>query len=155
MSFAVALDILVAILLVATIAYAIILNRKLAQLRGGAADMERLVSDFYQATTRAESSLTALKEAAGGSDPGLAGQAQALSGLRDELAFLVERAESQSARLEELIREGRGAAAPGLSDPAPDGARDTAHDTKPAMAPDAALDAELFAAPGDTVQEVR
>ena len=65
MSLAIALDFIVAGLLVATIAYAIVLNRRLSQLRGGSAQMERSMNDFYQATMRAESGVTALREVAG------------------------------------------------------------------------------------------
>jgi hypothetical protein len=132
MSVAVTLDIFVAGLLVATIAYAIVLNRRLSQLRGGREQMERLINDFYQATTRAESGVTALKEAAGSSDTEIIGQLESLAKLRDELDFLVGRAEAQGDRLEELVRDGRG-----LTGPAVSGSAKT-------LAPDAALDAELF-----------
>lgn len=133
MSVAIALDILVAGLLVATIAYAIVLNRRLSQLRGGREQMERLINDFYQATTRAESGLSALKDATERDDSTLIGQLESLTKVRDELDFLVARAEAQSARLEEQIGAGRGRA---KSSPA--GPSD-------AIAPDADLDAELFA----------
>jgi hypothetical protein len=132
MSVAVALDILVAGLLVATIAYAIILNRRLGQLHGGREQLERVINDFYQATTRAELGATALKEAAGQSDTEVLEQLESLTNLRNELDFLVTRAETQSARLEEIIGQSRGPAAQ-----APTG-------SATGVAPDAALDAELF-----------
>jgi hypothetical protein len=97
MSVPVALDLLVAGLLVATIAYAIILNRRLSQLRGGAEQMARLVSDFYQATARAESGVSALKEVAGRNDSEILEQLQSMQKLRDELEYLVERAEGHAA----------------------------------------------------------
>jgi hypothetical protein len=111
MSVSVALDLLVVGLLIATIAYAIVLNRRLGELRGGSAQMERLINDFYQATTRAECGVSALKEVAGRGDWGIIEQLESMTKLRDELEFLAERAERQSARLEDLIREGRGPAA--------------------------------------------
>ncbi len=135
MSAAMALDILVAGLLVATIAYAVVLNRRLGQLRGGSAKMEQLINDFYQATTRAESGVTALKEVAGRSDSEITEQLGALTKIRDELDFLVARADAQIVRLEDLIREGRGPAAK-VSPGAVSG-----------LAPDAGLDAELFGDP--------
>ena len=138
MSAGFALDLVVAGLLVATIAYAVVLNRRLIQLRGGSAQMERLISDFYQATTRAESGVTALKEVAGRSDTEIAQQLDSLIKVRDELEYLVGRAEAESGRLEELIREGRGAAAQH-----PAAAADR-------LAPDAGLDAELFGGPANT-----
>ena len=135
MSISVALDLLVAGLLVATIAYAIVLNRRLRQLRGGSEQMERLINDFYQATTRAESGVTALKEVAGRSDWEITEQLESLTKLRDELEFLVDRAEGQGARLEGLIRDGRGPA------------EKTTPGWPTGLPPDAGLDAELFGDP--------
>jgi hypothetical protein len=132
MSIALAVDLLVAGLLVATIAYAVVLNRRLGQLRDGGAQMERLINDFYQATTRAESGLMALKEAAGSSDTG---QLESLAKLQDELDFLVTRAEEEGAKLENLIREGRSRTA----SVSPGATR--------RQAPDSGLDAELFGGP--------
>lgn len=142
MTFAVALDLLVAALLVATIAYAIVLNRRLGQLRGGSEQMERLIADFYQATTRAEASLTALKDLTGRNEGDIAGQLNSLTGVRDELEFLVSRAESESARLEGLIRGGR------------EVAKRTSSGGSAGLAPDSGLDAELFGAPA-AAQELR
>ncbi|NKB48473.1 MAG: hypothetical protein GKS02_03800 [Alphaproteobacteria bacterium] len=146
MSVAVALDLLVAGLLVATIAYAIVLNRRLSQLRGGAQQMERLISDFYQATTRAESGLSAMKEVAGRNDSEFFEQFESMKKLRDELEYLVERAEGQGARLEGLISDGRAPAAKAPVGPA-DG-----------LSANAGLDAELFGDPEPrpaAVQELR
>ncbi|NNE82770.1 MAG: hypothetical protein HKN28_02250 [Alphaproteobacteria bacterium] len=134
MSVPVALDLLVAGLLVATIAYAIVLNRRLSQLRGGAEQMERLVSDFYQATTRAESGVSALKEFAGRNESGILEQLQSMQKLRDELEYLVERAEGQGARLENMISTERKPA------------RKSAGGAT-GLARDAGLDAELFGDP--------
>ncbi len=108
MSMVTALDLLVVGLLMATIAYAVVLNRRLGQLRDGRADMERLINDFYQATTRAESGVMALKEAAGISDTDAIGKLDSLTKVHNELEFLVARAERESTKLEGLIREGRG-----------------------------------------------
>lgn len=145
MSIPVALDLLVAGLLVATIAYAIILNRRLSQLRGGSEQMERLVSDFYQATTRAESGVSALKDFAERNDSGILEQLESMQKLRDELEYLVERAERQGARLEDKISSERKPAGK-----LPAGAT--------GLAPDAGLDAELFGDPDNrspAVQELR
>jgi len=138
MSVAIAIDLLVAGLLVATIAYAVVLNRRLGQLRDGSAQMERLIADFYQATTRAESGVMALKEVAGRSDTDVTGQLESLTKLHDELEFLVARAEEEGAKLEDLIREGRGRTA------------SVSPVATSRLAPDSGLDAELFGDPKNT-----
>lgn len=146
MTIAMILDLVVAGLLVATIAYAIILNRRLAELRGGSAQMERLINDFYHATTRAESGVTALREATEHSDDGIIGQLESLTKLRDELEFLVSRAETQCAQLDGQIRQGR-------DDPVAKILAELAESETPVgqavskMAPDTDLDTELFGAP--------
>lgn len=141
MSVAIAIDLLVAGLLVATIAYAVVLNRRLGQLRDGSAQMEKLIGDFYQATARAESGAMALKEAAGLSDTDVTGQLESLAKSQDELEFLVSRAEAESTKLEDLIREGRGRTA-SVAPVAP---------VAPGrLAPDSGLDAELFGDPKNT-----
>ncbi len=138
MSIAVAIDLLVAGLLVATIAYAVVLNRRLGQLRDGGAQMEQLTNEFHQATSRAEAGLTALKEVAGRSDTDIAGQLESLTKLHGELEFLVARAEAEGAKLEDLIREGRGRTASVSSGSAS------------RLMPDSGLDEELFGDPKST-----
>ena len=146
MSGAVALDLLVAGLLMATIVYAIVLNRRLSQLRGGSEHMERLINDFSRATALAESGVSALKEVAGRSDTEITEHLESMVKLRDELEYLVERAEAQSARLDGVNRDGRRPA----TKPSPPATT--------ALPPDAGLDAELFADPQPSktaLQEVR
>ncbi len=136
MSLAIALDLLVAGLLVATIGYAVVLNNRLRQLRSGRAEMERLINEFYQATTRAESGVSALKEVAALGDTEIGGQLESLTKLRDELETLVARAEVQSARLQETANL---SVAPS---PTPGPRKATT-----GLPPDDGLDAELFANP--------
>jgi hypothetical protein len=88
-----AIDGAVAILLAAVIVYAVRLNRRLDGLRAGQAELAQLIARFDAATSQAERSVARMGEAA--SDQGRAlgaaiGEAQAL---RDELAFMIERAD--------------------------------------------------------------
>ena len=55
--FALILDILIAILLIATIAYAVMLNRRLSDLRKDQTELEQLAQSFNDATIRAEESI--------------------------------------------------------------------------------------------------
>lgn len=107
MTVAFLLDILVACLLVATIAYAAVLNRKLGRLRSGKAELEALLASFQQATVRAEASISALRTYADASHDDVEEKRTTIKGLRDDIDFLVSRASEQADRLEALIRQGR------------------------------------------------
>lgn len=112
MPFSLILDILVALLLVVTIAYAVALNRRLGMLRRDKAELEQVALTFGDATRRAEESIARLKATAGG----LEGDIAKAQSLRDDLAFLTERGGNAADRLEDLVREARretGTSAPG------------------------------------------
>lgn len=93
-------DGIVAILLVATIVYAAILNRKLSQLRAARGEMEQLLAGFSQATARAESSLAALREMSSEAGERLQQDIEKGNAVADDLMFLVERAGGLADRLE-------------------------------------------------------
>ena len=101
------LDLIVAALLVVTIAYAVLLNRRLGMLRTGREDLAKMIRDFTAATERAEASITKLKSNSGRGKSDLEERIEGARAIREELAFLIDRAESQSGRLEGLIRSGR------------------------------------------------
>lgn len=114
------LDFALIVLLAVTIGYAASLNRKLAALRRNKAEMEKLAAAFAQSTVKAEDGIARLK-ADTASLQALTGKAQ---GLRDDLAFLTERANTAADRLEDMIRASRNrtpAAAPGSKVAATDG----------------------------------
>ena len=87
MPFSLILDIVVAVLLVATIAYAFLLNRRLAGLRRDKRELESLAATFGQATIRAEESIAKLKFTVST----LNDRVDRAEALRDDLAFLVDR----------------------------------------------------------------
>ena len=111
------LDGVVAALLVITIAYAAMLNRRLVKLRDGRAELEAMIGEFKAATTQAQGAVERLKQSAGARQSDLAEQIDAARSLRDELAFLADRGAGEANRLEELIQRGRGTE---TSDPAAD-----------------------------------
>ncbi len=98
------LDIVLAILLVATIGYAMVLNRKLGGLRRHKEELERLAATFSESTVRAEDSIAHLKNSAAG----LQAENARATGLRDDLKFLIDRGVSTADRLESAVRESRG-----------------------------------------------
>ena len=107
MTVAIALDLLVATLLIATIAYAFLLNRKLARLRADRAAFGKMLKDFTVATQRAESGVALLQRTAATSAAELDSKRDGAVALRDDLEFLVGRAEEQANRLDGLISRGR------------------------------------------------
>jgi hypothetical protein len=99
--------------LVATmIGYCVMLDRRLARLREGQAEMIRVAAAFQEAIGRAEAALAgfhAVGRASGERLDRLVGEARALG---DELTFLAERGERSAAR---LAGEGHAASGSGLS----------------------------------------
>ena len=106
---ALVLDFLVAGLLVATIAYAWVLNRKLTALRTAKPEMEQLIARFVQATSRAENGLAEIRQTAEQTSEGLRKATEEGQSLADDLVFLVERAGKLADRL--AVPQGRRAPA--------------------------------------------
>lgn len=102
-----ALQILVAVLLVITIAYAVRLNRRLSDLRDGREEMRALTNELSAAMANAERGITSLRKTAFEDDQALGKTINAIRSARDEVSFLLDRAETLSARLEQQIDTGR------------------------------------------------
>ncbi|MFQ5467948.1 MAG: DUF6468 domain-containing protein [Kiloniellaceae bacterium] len=98
-----ALDGLVAALLVATIVSAVVLNRKLASLRGAKAEMEGLIGQLVEATEAAQGGLASLRAHAQESGERLQRTLDATRGATDELSYLLERAGAASRDLDKTI----------------------------------------------------
>ncbi|OAN46232.1 DUF6468 domain-containing protein [Magnetospirillum moscoviense] len=138
MDWKIVLDLLVSVLLIATIGYAVMLNQRLTQLRKNRDDMAKIIVSFNEATVRAESSIPKLKKAAEDSGAALQERVEKAQSLRDDLAFMIERADTMANRLENAVktartdvrpqvtaqvRPGGGMAPPPMAAPAPQGAR--------------------------------
>ncbi|QXM26192.1 hypothetical protein KO353_03335 [Elioraea tepida] len=105
------LEAVLAVLLAATLWYAVRLERRLGVLRRDNAQLEALVAGFNEATARAEGSTARLRAAAEGAGRQVAEQVEAAGRLRDDLLFLLERGEQLADRLDAAVREARGAVA--------------------------------------------
>lgn len=105
------LDVSIIALLVATIAFAVRLNRQLTTLRDSKAELEALVRGFAEATERAESGVESMKKLAQESGERLQKTVERAQAIRDELQFMVETADSLAGRLEGAI-SGQRAAGP-------------------------------------------
>ncbi len=150
MEFSLILDALIAALLVATIGYAAVLNRKLGVLRDGKSEMEALIASFSESTERAGSGVESLKQEAGRSGEALQKKVESARGLVDDLGFLIERGTRLAERLDGGIGTARVNPATGLATE-----RAPAHAQRPAAA---AAKAEIGAAransaEGDTAGE--
>jgi len=117
LSFSLILDILITVLLVATIGYAVALNRRLSLLRKDKDELEALTRKFADATTKADASIQNLK----GSTESVAKELQKglekAEALRDDLSFLIDRGGSIADRLENGVRGARKEGAPAKAEP--------------------------------------
>jgi hypothetical protein len=123
----IALDALVAALLVATIAYAAVLDRRIRQLRATRAELETLVVGFNTATARAESAIGDLKAGTESGSRELKPLIATGRQIADDLQFLVERGNELADRLEVGVSAARTAA--------PRSAAGSRPATRPATAP--------------------
>lgn len=98
------LDGLVAVLLVATIAYAALLNRRLGILRKGKEELREIVNSFDTAMTRIETGLGKLKQAGNPTSGELKELVAEARALRDELSFLLDRGGALADRLEKSTK---------------------------------------------------
>ena len=114
-------DGVVAVLLIATISYAAVLNRRLGVLRGDRAKLEALIQSLSVAAARAEVGIAGLKTAAEDVGRQLDKKTEEGRGLRDDLAYLLERGHGVADRLEDTIRARRDAGAPASSERKRDG----------------------------------
>lgn len=113
------LDIIVSLLLAATIAYAVLLNRRLETLRRNRDELARMIGQFNEATMRAESSIPKLRKAADDAGGGLQDRVEKAQLLRDDLAFMIERADSMANKLEIAVRQARSESKPAPRGPRP------------------------------------
>lgn len=107
MDYRIILDVIVAILLGATIIYAIMLNKRIGQLRQSRDDLVKLIAAFNEATQRAEAGIPKLKRAAEEASGSLQERVEKAQSLRDDLAFMIERADAMANRLENAVRSTR------------------------------------------------
>lgn len=93
------LDGVVAVLLIATIAYAVILNRQLTRLRDGRAELTDYIKGLNDATANAEAAVRGLRKAAGETGEQLQRSVDKAQALREELQFMIESGNALADRL--------------------------------------------------------
>ena len=122
MSLDLTLDVILIALLLATIVYAMVLHRRLGALRSDKEDLEAFLDRMNRATVKADASLKGIRETAERAQQTLHEPLNKAHAMRDELLFLIERADSSAARMAEASSS-RPAAQPdahvAAEDPAP------------------------------------
>ncbi|WP_244410736.1 DUF6468 domain-containing protein, partial [Nitrospirillum viridazoti] len=94
-----ALDVVVGGLLVATIVYALRLNRQIARLRDSRGEMEALVREFSEATAQADAGVKGMRKAAAESGEALQYLIGRADKMREELEQMTQAADALAARL--------------------------------------------------------
>jgi hypothetical protein len=118
MTLSIILDIVVSGLLLATIAYAMLLSRRLGALRNDKQALEALVASLDSSSQRAESGIAALKEAAERIGQQLQQRVDQGKALQGDLSYIIDLGGSLADRLEGNIRARRedGRSAPETTD---------------------------------------
>jgi hypothetical protein len=101
------LEIVLVVLLGATLFQAIRLERALGVLKRDRASLESLVVGFNASTHQAESGIQRLRAAADGAGRQIDSQLTKSVALKDDLSFLTERGERLADRLDTLVRVAR------------------------------------------------
>jgi hypothetical protein len=102
-----ALDLVLIILLTATLFHAVRLERALGVLKRDRRALEELVSAFNASTQMAEQGIDRLRKSADGAGRQITLQIDVANGLKNDLMFLTERGERLADRIEVSVRSGR------------------------------------------------
>lgn len=105
-------DAIVALLLIATIGYSIVLNRRLGAVRADREKFEVLVRNLNAASQRAEAAVTNLRVTADDLSRRLEKKVEEARALTDDLTYMIERGDNIANKLANQIRAGRDALKP-------------------------------------------
>jgi hypothetical protein len=100
-------DLTIVTLLIVTIAFAAVLNRRLSGWRQDRTQFERVIAQFNEAASRAETGVERLKAASEQTGKTLQQAVTKGQSLRDDLAYLIERAEPLADRITGSVRAAR------------------------------------------------
>lgn len=104
----IAMDVVMAGLLIATIVFARRLSRQIAELREGRGALEALIRDFTEATEQADTSVAGMRRAAAESGETLQQTIKRAQTLKDEMEQIVQSADALANRLEHAAGQARG-----------------------------------------------
>jgi hypothetical protein len=101
------LELVLMVLLLATLVQALRLERALGVLKRDRGELESLVAGFNASTRQAENGVERLRSAADGAGRQIERQVAASVSLKDDLSFLTERGDRLADRLDMLVRTAR------------------------------------------------
>ena len=101
------LELVLSLLLAATLFHALRLERALGVLKRDRVALEVLVESFNTSTRLAEQGIDRLRSSAEGAGRQLSHQIDAAGGIKNDLLFLSERGENLADRMEQLVRSAR------------------------------------------------
>lgn len=104
-----AVEIVLIVLLAATLFHALRLERALGVLKRDRVALQELVNGFNASTRQAEQGIERLRAAADGAGRQVARQVETATALRDDLTYLAQRGEQLADRLDGLLRAARAA----------------------------------------------
>ena len=104
-------EIVLVVLLAATLFHAVRLERALGVLKRDRSVLEELVAGFNASTRQAESGIERLRAAADSSGQQIARQREAARAVQSDLSYLIERGERLADRMDTLVRMARPLAA--------------------------------------------
>lgn len=107
MTVSLVLDFVVIGLLVATICYAFILNKRLATIYESRNELKTFLEGFSASLSKAEESVKSLKGAGDSAISSMEEKMTTATALRDDLTFIMGRGEDIAGRLEMVIRSAR------------------------------------------------
>ncbi len=114
------LELVLVVLLSATLFHALRLERALGVLKRDRAALEELVGGFNTSTRSAEQGIERLRTAAEGTGRQISRQVETAQALKEDLQFLTDRAEQMADKLEHAVRSNRAPPPSGWPRPEPD-----------------------------------
>jgi hypothetical protein len=102
-----ALELILVVLLAATLFHAVRLERALGVLKRDRAALEELIAGFNTSTRQAEQGIERLRTAADGAGRQIARQIDMAIALKDDLTYLLDRSDRSADRLDKVVRAAR------------------------------------------------
>lgn len=98
------IELLVAVLLAVTIAYCVLVNRKLVQLRSDQSELKTIVRELHVATNQAEHAIAGLRQGAQNADRSLTQQIERVRELDEQIVTNIEKGEALLLKLSAVTR---------------------------------------------------